>query len=169
MADMSDPVPTLPDPWRHAQRIGAQLAAWALLSLALTAALWWAAGGAGADLAATLRALALQFAVWGAIDGAIVAFGERDRRRRLARAEDRDAGASFAFAARLRRLLRLNAVLDVGYLAVGVALLLAWRTPEGLGHGLGVLIQGGFLLAFDVWHGWGVGRAPRSGPHRSAT
>jgi hypothetical protein len=171
MAGMSDPVPTYPDPWRHARRIGAQLAAWALLSLALAAVSWWVAGGAGADVAATLRAVALQFAVWGAIDGAIAAFGERDRRRRLSRAEDRDAGASVAFAARLRRLLRLNAVLDVGYVAVGVALLLAWRTPEGLGHGLGVLIQGGFLLAFDAWHGWGVGvgRAPRSGPHRSAT
>jgi len=169
MAGMSDPITTVPDPWQHAQRIGAQLAAWALLSLALAVVLWWVAGRTGADVGATLRALALQFAVWGAIDGAIAALGERDRRRRLSRAEDRDAGASAAFAARLRRLLRLNAALDVGYVAVGVALLLAWRTPEGLGHGMGVLIQGGFLLVFDAWHGWGAGRAPRGGTNRGAT
>jgi hypothetical protein len=168
MAGVSLPIPTVPDPWRHARRIGAQLAAWALLSLAGAAVLWSIAGSAGADAAATLRALALQFAVWGAIDGAIAGFGERDRRRRLAHGEHRDAAASAAFAARLRRLLRLNAALDVGYVAVGVALLLAWRTPEGLGHGLGVSIQGGFLLAFDAWHGWGAGRAPRGGANRGA-
>ena len=166
MTGVSVPIPTVPDPWRHAQRIGAQLVAWALLSLASAAVLWSIAGSAGA--AATLHALALQFAVWGAIDGAIAGFGERDRRRRLARGEDRDTAASVAFAARLRRLLRLNAALDVGYVAVGVALLLAWRTPEGLGHGLGVLIQGGFLLAFDAWHGWGAGRAPRGRANRGA-
>lgn len=161
MAGVSGPVGPAPNPWRHAQRIGAQLAAWALLSLASAAVLGWVAGRSGGDVGATLRAVAVQFAVWGAIDAAIAALGERDRRRRLARAEDHDASATLAFAARLRRLLRLNAALDVGYLAVGAALVLAWRSPEGLGHGIGVLIQGGFLLAFDAWHGWGVGRAAR--------
>jgi len=161
MACVSTRTPPYPDPWQHAQRIGVQLAAWALLSIIVAAILWLVANSTGSDTAATLRAMAVQFAVWGAVDGAIAAFGERDRRRRLARAEDRDAGATMAFAGRLRRLLRLNAALDVGYLAVGVTLLLAWRTPDGLGHGLGVLVQGGFLLAFDAWHGWGAGRTLR--------
>jgi len=153
------PVPTLIDgdpfdPWRRARRIGAQLGAWALLSLVAAGVLAAVATAADAASGATLRAIALQFALWGALDGAIAAAGERDRRRRLDRGEGADPAATRAFAARLRRLLRLNAALDVAYVAVGLALIGGWRTPEGLGHGLGVLVQGGFLLLFDAWHGW---------------
>jgi hypothetical protein len=36
--------------------------------------------------------------------------------------------------------------------AVAIGILALWRTPEGLGHGLGVLVQGGFLLVFDAVH-----------------
>lgn len=145
------------DPWWQARVVGRQLAAWSLVSVAVGIALFAVAGG---DAEATLHAVAVQFVVWGAIDGGIVAFGERDRRRRVARGEAADAGATAAFGARLRRLLRLNAALDVAYVAAGIALLLAWRTPEGLGHGLGVLVQGGFLLVFDAWHGWGAWSGP---------
>jgi len=153
--------PSSEDPWRQARVVGRQLAGWALASVAAGVLLLVTSGGAGEATAATLRALAVQFIAWGAIDGVIAAFGERDRRRRVARGEADDAGATAAFGARLRRLLRINAGLDVVYLLVGVALLLAWRTPEGLGHGLGVLIQGGFLLGLDAWHGWGTwGAAP---------
>jgi hypothetical protein len=155
------------DPWWQARVVGRQLAAWALASVAAGALLFAVAGGTAEATAATLRAVAIQFVVWGAIDGAIAAFGERDRRRRIARGEADDAAATAAFGARLRRLLRLNAGLDVAYLIVGVALLLAWRTPEGLGHGLGVSIQGGFLLALDAWHGWGAwGGPPRTDGRR---
>jgi hypothetical protein len=142
------------DPWRAARRVGRQLAVWALLSVAGAGLLAGLAAAVGGDLAVTLRALALQFVVWGAIDGVIAAFGERDRRGRIARGEHRDPAATRAFGARLRRLLRLNAGLDLVYVAVGAALLVGWRTPAGLGHGLGVLVQGGFLLVFDVWHGF---------------
>lgn len=142
------------DPWRAARRVGRQLALWALLSVAAAGLLAWAAAVVGGDLGVTLRAVALQFVVWGAVDGAIAAIGERDGRRRIARGEDRDPAATRAFGARLRRLLRLNAGLDLVYVAVAVALLVGWRTPAGSGHGLGVLIQGGFLLAFDAWHGF---------------
>ena len=160
------PAPASADPWRAARRVGRQLALWALLSVAAAGLLAWAAAVVGDGLAVTLRAVALQFVVWGVVDGAIAAFGERDRRRRIARGEDRDPAATRAFGARLRRLLRLNAGLDLIYVAVGAALLIGWRTPAGLGHGLGVLIQGGFLLAFDTWHGFrghdtGAGAAAR--------
>jgi len=149
------------DPWRRARLVGRQLAGWALASVAAGALLLLVAGAAAEGTAATLWAMAIQFIVWGAIDGGIAAFGEGDRRRRVARGEADDAGATAAFGARLRRLLRINAGLDVVYLLVGVALLLAWRTPEGLGHGLGVLIQGGFLLVLDAWHGWGAWADPQ--------
>jgi len=167
MRRLVTPRATAGDPWTHAHRIERQLGAWAALSLVSAAALAWAARAWPEPPAITLGAVALQFAVWGAIDGAIAALGARDRRRRLARGEAADAAATAAFGARLRRLLRLNAGLDVGYLAVGVALVLLWRTPAGLGHGLGVLVQGGFLLLFDAWHGWrqvGYSGGPDRGP-----
>jgi hypothetical protein len=69
-------------------------------------------------------------------------------------ASDDVAARAGAERRRLRRLLRLNAVLDVGYVAVGVGLLLAWRTEAGVGHGWGVVVQGGFLLVFDAVHAW---------------
>lgn len=100
-----------------------------------------------------LFAFAVQCLIWGAIDGVIAALGARDLRRRLAAGEAADPAASAAFGARLLRLLRLNAALDVLYVMVGVLLIVLWRTPDGLGHGLGVLVQGGFLLVFDTWHG----------------
>jgi hypothetical protein len=159
------PPAATPDPWRLARRVGRQLAAWALLSVAAGGLLAWAAGAvASGALGETLRAVALQFVLWGAIDGAIAAFGERDRRRRIARGEHRDAAATAAFGARLWRLLRLNAGLDLVYVAVGALLLVLWRTPAGLGHGLGVLVQGGFLLVFDAWHGYGRRPEPPAGP-----
>lgn len=144
------------DPWRHAARVSAQLSAWALASVALGAALLLAQALAWlpGDLAPVARGFGIQCLAWGAIDGAIARLGTRDLRRRRAAGEHTDAGGSHAFAARLRKLLRLNAGLDVVYVLTGVALVLLWRTPEGLGHGLGVMVQGGFLLAFDGWHGW---------------
>lgn len=144
------------DPWRHAVRVSAQLAAWAFASVALGAALLlaWQLAWLPDAVVPVARGFAIQCLVWGAIDGAIALLGTRDLRRRRAAGEHTDAGGSHAFAARLRKLLRLNAGLDVVYVLAGVALVLLWRTPEGLGHGLGVMVQGGFLLAFDGWHGW---------------
>ncbi len=51
----------------------------------------------------------------------------------------------------LARLLWLNAGLDLLYLALGVFL---WTRPRPLlkGYGLAVLVQGGFLLLFDLGH-----------------
>lgn len=145
-----------PDPWTHARVVGRQLALWSVLSvgagllgLALHMAGVWPEGWTR-----VLFAFGVQCLVWGVIDGVIAGFGARDLRRRLAAGEAADPAATAAFGARLLRLLRLNAGLDVLYVIVGVSLIAFWRTPDGLGHGLGVLVQGGFLLAFDAWHGF---------------
>jgi hypothetical protein len=137
------------NPFEHAQQIAYTLLGWALLSLMM---------GLGLLLTESpmLRAVGVQFVVWGAIDALIAAVGLRDRRRRMARGEAADRNQRLAFERHLRRLLRLNAGLDVAYLLIGLGLVLLWTTPEGLGHGTGVLIQGGFLLLFDAWHAWGV-------------
>lgn len=122
--------------------------------LALTSA-----GALSGDAGRVALGFALQSLIWGAIDGVIAWFGARDLRRRLAAGEAGDALASAAFGRRLHRLLLVNAALDVAYVAAGVAILAVWRTPDGLGHGLGVLVQGGFLLLFDALHARRCGHA----------
>lgn len=143
--DRSIPV-AAPDPWVASARIGRQLGAWAggsvvvgvlLLAVAETAA--W-------------RAFGLQSSVWGAIDGAIALAGAVALRRARARGEAGDPARAEGERRRLRRLLVVNAWLDVGYVAIGAAVWV-WGTGEGAtGHALGVLVQGGFLLAFDTVH-----------------
>ncbi len=134
------------DPWRASARIGRQLGAWAVASLLVGGALVLLADGALA------RAFGLQFLVWGAIDGGIAIAGAIALRRAHARGAVADPERAPPERRRLRRLLWINAGLDVGYLAAALLVLALWRTPEGVGHGLGVLAQGGFLLGFDVVH-----------------
>ncbi len=134
------------DPWRASARIGRQLGAWAVASVVLGGVLLTFADGA------TARAFGLQFLVWGAIDGAIAIAGWIALRRAHARGAVADPRCAPPERRRLRRLLWINAGLDVVYVAAALLVLALWRTPEGLGHGLGVLIQGGFLLVFDVVH-----------------
>lgn len=51
----------------------------------------------------------------------------------------------------LARLLLINAGLDVGYLAIG-AFMLTRKTPIFKGFGAAIIVQGLFLLVFDlVW------------------
>jgi hypothetical protein len=99
----------------------------------------WAVGSlvVGAALSADprTRGFGRQTAAWGLVDGAIALVGAR----RLA------AGRTTA-PARLRRVLLVNAGLDVGYL--GAALWLV-RQPRWRGDGAAVLVQGAFLLWLD--------------------
>ena len=158
------------DPFQHARTVGRQLSAWALGSMSVGVVLvaLTSVGVLSGDAGQIALGFALQSLIWGAIDGVIAWFGARDLRRRLAAGEADDALASAAFGRRLRRLLLLNAALDVAYVAAGVAILMLWRTPDGLGHGLGVLVQGGFLLLFDTVHARRCGDASPApaGPSR---
>ncbi len=49
---------------------------------------------------------------------------------------------------KFRKILLINTLLDIGYLAVGFGLARA-NNVKWHGHGQGILIQGGFLLLFD--------------------
>lgn len=122
--------------------IAERLLAWSCLSV-----------GAGTLLmlhpAPPVRDFGLQQFVWGAIDGGLALWGLDTLPGRARKPLDEGAER-----AALQRLLALNAGLDVGYLALGAALA---REPALLGHGLGVIVQGGFLLAFDSWHAWHLG------------
>jgi hypothetical protein len=95
----------------------------------------WAAASvlAGAAAYPRRRGFGRQTAAWGAVDGVIAYVGHR---RRGSSSPDR-----------LRRVLLVNAGLDVGYLAAG-----AWLVRDGRwsGDGVAVLVQGGFLLGLDI-------------------
>ncbi len=99
----------------------------------------WAVGSVvvGGALAASprTRGFGRQTAAWGAVDGAIALVGAR---RQAAGPTD---------PARLRRVLLVNAGLDVGYLAGGAWLV---RRTRWRGDGLAVLVQGAFLLWLDA-------------------
>ena len=99
----------------------------------------WAVGSLllGAALSADprTRAFGRQTAAWGLVDGAIALVGAR-----------RQAAGGTTPPARLRRVLLVNAGLDVGYVAAGAALLRTrWR-----GDGAAVVVQGAFLLWLDA-------------------
>jgi hypothetical protein len=154
------------DVWDHQARIARQLAAWSIASIATGAAT-----AAVARRSPAARAFGGQHAAWGAIDLGIAAFGELRRRGRLATIEDRTDPATLdAERTSLRRVLLVNAALDVGYVAVGtVGVVWAWRrrprgpVPAGVGHSAAVVVQGTFLLGFDAWHARHLRGAP-SGP-----
>lgn len=115
--------------------------------------LGWSAASmaAGLPLAASrrplLRGLGQQFAAWGAVDGAIALAGRWSNRRKSA--------LSGGELGNLRRLLLVNAGLDVLYISGGAALAArrGQDDPYWRGVGLGIVVQGGFLLVFDLWHG----------------
>lgn len=132
--------------WRQEARLSAQIRAWAAASVLAGGALGLA-GALGGD--PWLRAFGGQNAAWGLVDAGIAAVADRRRVAKLA------AGADPRRERRwLRRLLLLNAGLDVGYLLVGLAWLGRPGRPgrSAAGHGAAIVLQGGFLLVFDLAH-----------------
>ena len=98
------------------------------------------------------KGFGLQALVWGFIDGLIGLVGLRGSLGRLFKPVDlAEAGER---SRKLRKILWINTVLDVGYIAAG-GLLLALRGGEDVflaGSGIGIMVQGGFLFLFDLIH-----------------
>jgi hypothetical protein len=92
---------------------------------------------------ALLEHFGLQTTAWGAIELALALMGSR-------RLELRD----LAGATRLDRFLWLNIGLDIGYVMVGMALLvLGWRMARRMGlvgAGMAVVVQGSALALLDL-------------------
>jgi hypothetical protein len=92
-----------------------------------------------------------QTAAWGGVDLVIAGAGYLAQRRRGALSEEQTQRQ----IRNLRRLLVINAVADVGYVAGGMAILKrsiqkksAFRM--GSGDGYAIVIQGAFLFVLDV-------------------
>lgn len=103
------------------------------------------------------RGFGAQAVGWGAIDALIAGIGLAGQRRERNAA----AGEGELAARKLRRLLWINAVLDVGYVAGGVWLARSkgGDDPGRRGQGWGIVMQGAFLFWFDLYHAL---RVPRS-------
>lgn len=98
-----------------------------------------------------LKGIGSQAVGWGIIDAAIAIFGQQSAERKQASATPL---TEVQHARSLRRLLWINALLDVGYVAAGWWVVRTkGRTSESWrGHGWGVIIQGKFLFVFDLVH-----------------
>jgi len=100
------------------------LGAWSAVSVVGGAALW------AAGRSPQARDFGRQTLAWGAVDAAIAGFG---------------AVRPPAEPRRLRKILLLNCVADVGYLALAATV---WRRGR-TGDGAAIAVQGAFLLALD--------------------
>jgi hypothetical protein len=138
------------EPYAFEARLAHRLLAWGLASVVGGAALG-IAGAAGGN--PFLRAFGSQTVGWGAIDGAL-ALGGRARAARLLAEPPADPAAPAREATRARRLLLVNAGLDVVYIGTGLVVATGRGRSDAAvrGHGLATVVQGAFLLAFDAWH-----------------
>ncbi len=124
--------------------------------------LWaWGLGSVAAGMPALLscdqriRQAGMQAVVWGAIDAGLAWFGQRGARDKISQG----AKDGLRQARRFRTILLINVGLDVGYVAGGWALLHGARDrDERVGMGLGIVVQGLFLLVYDSVLAWMVGR-----------
>lgn len=134
--------------WDFQTTLSRRLAQWSAVSFGLGAAMmlgrrfWRAVGG--------------QFAGWALVNVAIAFFGtlaSDERRRSLANPLSVEVQARER--ANLRRLLWINAGLDLFYMAGG-RWLMGRPKIDQRGMGLGIIAQGAFLFAFDVVHAWAL-------------
>jgi len=120
-------------------------------------ALWgllvWGAGStvAGAGLAraqaTVVRHIGLQGVGWGVIDLLLAVNGRRSARRQASTV----GTAGIHAAARFRAIVAFNALLDVGYVLGGARLArTAGKRHDRQGMGIGILVQGMFLLGYDL-------------------
>lgn len=134
------------DLYRFQRRAMPILLGWALGSV--VAGLLWRR-----DPSRYLQGLGEQFLAWGLVDGVIAGLALDGARRKSARLEAGQitAAAQAREAAQFEKIVWANAALDVGYVLGG-----RWwqqrhpQDPHRQGMGLGVMLQGAFLLVWDV-------------------
>jgi hypothetical protein len=132
------------------------LITWSVVSMLAAVGLWTIASSAGVTDGprALLGGLAAQCFIWSVWDAILVAMGLSAKRWRSEPL--RDPAGPFDFgelrvAAQLVRLLGFRHKVNYVWLLVGLALLLpgvVLNMPALAGHGIGVLLQAGFLLSF---------------------
>ncbi len=134
---------------------------WGWQRQALAWLLGWGIGsvvvGAGLATAKTpvLRHVGIQAVAWGAIDAALAYSGRENARNKLQQGTT-DA-EQWVEAQRFQRIVAINAGLDVLYVLGGWWLIRRAGSNEARrGMGLGIIIQGAFLLVYDSALVWAV-------------
>lgn len=129
--------------WDYQHLISRRLLLWSFFSIIFGLLVW-----GRSDF---WRGFAIQALAWATVDAAIAVFGLRTSLPKLA--QPVDLSAAEKEARKLRKILWINVGLDVIYLtAGGLFLLRGSADPFLAGTGWGIIIQGGFLLFFDLWH-----------------
>lgn len=137
--------------WPLQTRIGRHLLVWSALSIIGGSFLFF--------LTPFWRGVGMQALVWGGIDAAIAGFGLLQLRRKRGR-PDADKPETLTREARsLRRTLLINAGLDVLYVVGGIVVSVNFEADFARGNGVGIIIQGGFLLLFDTFYALRVQRS----------
>ncbi|GAB4163090.1 MAG: hypothetical protein Fur0021_37930 [Candidatus Promineifilaceae bacterium] len=128
------------------EMLSQRLLRWGQLNVALGMALWLS----GRPF---WRGFGSQAVGWGAVNAGIALWGRRSNRKKEKDLQANTPAALAKEAAGLRRLLGINAALDVLYIVGGLRVVHSggekWR-----GHGWGIVFQGGFLLLFDLAQAW---------------
>ncbi|CAN5399136.1 hypothetical protein BH09PLA1_BH09PLA1_34410 [soil metagenome] len=136
------------------RRMSFKLAIWAGASMAIALVTFVAQpaiSSAGARSGA--QAIASQFLLWGLIDAGFALFGLRH-----AQQADRAGTAppvierELADRDKLLRVLHFSGKLNILWVGLGIVMIAVgagMKNPGLTGHGVGVLIQGGFLMMFD--------------------
>jgi hypothetical protein len=134
--------------WQFQSNLTRRLLIWSFLSMI---------GGALLQISRNgfLRGMGVQFTAWGLIDALIAVFGDQAAKKRATQLRDPMAPEVIrSEIQKLRKILWVNSGLDMGYVSGGAAMALikgknddSWR-----GHGIGVVLQGAFLLIFDLFH-----------------
>jgi hypothetical protein len=146
------------DIWEFQQRLTNRLLKWAFSSLLIGSLLQL-------SRKPLFSGLGLQFTVWGAINAVIAIIGSRLTQNRVHTIADPHAHEVTERETRnLLRLLWINSVADIFYLLVGIGVARRKAEPRGMsqGHGFGIIIQGGFLLIFDLLHACLLSKANHS-------
>ena len=136
--------------WDFQTRLTRRLLIWSVFSVAFSTLTFFFASQ-------FLRGLAIQFFAWGIIDAGIAIFGAYASAKKQAKLQA-DELAETKEANWLERILWINTALDVLYILGGLWLMQTWGTESPLwrGHGLGIVIQGGFLFFFDFFHAFSL-------------
>lgn len=145
---MANTPPTANDIWSQQRDISRQLLAWAVGNMSFGALLY-------AQRSRFWRGIATQAVSWGAINAAIALIGSAVTAQRKATLPNPNAPQVLVKETHnLTRILWINGGLDVLYILGGLifALSKGKQNSHLRGQGWGVVIQGLFLLLFDVLH-----------------
>jgi hypothetical protein len=152
-------VPAQPSIWRFYEKLSRRLIAWNIVNF-----------GTGVVLQAFTsfwRGVGAQAIGWSAVNLAIGFFGQRGNERRAAQPEAHAPERMAREARNIRAFLWLNAGLDILYMLGGLSWARRAAQKGGQnaefqrGMGMGIVVQGGLLLIWDVINALIVPRYPQ--------